>query len=313
MLSVHMPITTFALERSRAHNQFFIAVQMKHFTVDRFNKYGYGLVRLLLVTFLSFYSLSFPHVQHFVRYLMGIRWLGHAYIGTIGAIVNVDVVSFNVNLILLIGAGIICILDLQYDYSILIYLAKTFGGDFLAGKLDSTEWKLVLIFVFGIFCPLSFYLQGFDDIEFWFRYLRVFIVLFVIQLFCEYGDNHWEHLAFFRYRYSFEVLNLVLLLCGQLEEFELDVVRYDLFICFFYRLSNFVIILSQTDYLVNFGNMLIFNVYGWYSGTRVVQITDPDLATLVLKNSNDKGKGLEMFMSAPAWLPVLSLESIDGA
>ena len=283
---------------------------MKHFTYDRFKKYGLGVFRLLVVVLVSFCASNLPLCYNARNYLSSYRILGHAYIGTIGAAVNVDVVDFKTNLVMLVGAGIVCCFDLKYDYSILIYLMKTFGGDFFAGKLDTTEWKLVLLFVFGLFGPSAVYIRGTEDLVFWTKYTRIFAYLFFVQLICEYGDNHWEHLTFFRHRYSFEVANLVLVLFCNLDSFELDVVRYDIVICFFYRLSNFLIILLQTDYLVHAGNMLIFKVYGIYTGTRVIQVKDPELATLVMKNSTNKGLGLEKFMSAPAWLPGCSVREM---
>lgn len=41
-------------------------------------------------------------------------------------------------------------------------------------------------------------------------------------------------------------------------------------------------------------------------------VRDPDLAVLVMKQSNHKGNALEKYMASPAWLPILSLESVDG-
>jgi hypothetical protein len=46
------------------------------------------------------------------------------------------------------------------------------------------------------------------------EYMHVFPFLFAIQLICELGDAKLEHMAFFRYRYSFEILTASLLFLG---------------------------------------------------------------------------------------------------
>lgn len=246
------------------------------------------------------------------HYLHSFRWLGHIYIGSIGAVVNVEIVNFRLNLLLLLSAGLFCLHDCyKYDYSIVIYLMKTFAGDFLAGKLDTTEWKLALFFVFGILAPAVSLLA--PDIALLSQdYSRILIILFLFQLFCEYGDNHMEHWKFFRHRYSFEVCNLLLVLLMPLRQHELDVVRYDLVICMFYRISNFTILLGLHAYSSRIFLNLAFALHSFLIGVPVVCVTDPDLAILVLKESNRKGEALEKYSSTPAWRPIISLESVDG-
>jgi hypothetical protein len=54
-------------------------------------------------------------------------------------VVNVEVLPLFFNLALLGGAAAFLIYDVViFDYAALVYLAKTFSGDFLAGKLDTT-------------------------------------------------------------------------------------------------------------------------------------------------------------------------------
>jgi hypothetical protein len=50
----------------------------------------------------------------------------------VGAGVNVQVAGFLGNLALLLVAAAACIWDVGHDYSILVYLMKTFSGDYLA-------------------------------------------------------------------------------------------------------------------------------------------------------------------------------------
>eukprot|EP00957_Ditylum_brightwellii_P134033 10219230-Ditylum_brightwellii.AAC.1 len=64
--------------------------------------------------------------------------------GSIGAGVNVQVLGFKGNLAMLLAAAAFCVVDAGKDHSVIVYLMKTFSGDFLAGKLDTAEWKLVL-------------------------------------------------------------------------------------------------------------------------------------------------------------------------
>jgi hypothetical protein len=159
-----------------------------YFTSDRAVKYGFGVPRLLLVALFAFevvprlflntdntdntdgltttsswFSSSSSssaaaaataagHASDALRlapYMLSTRWAGHAYLGSIGAGVNVQVLGFLGNLAMLLVAAAACIWDVSHDYSILVYLMKTFSGDQLAGKLDTPEWKLVLLFTFG--------------------------------------------------------------------------------------------------------------------------------------------------------------------
>ena len=98
-------------------------------------------------------------------YLRSMRWAGHAYMGSIGAGVNVQVLGFVGNLAMLLAAAAFCVADATKDYSIIVYLAKTFSGDFLAGKLDTAEWKLVLFWTFGVLGPGLWVLAGLDGGE----------------------------------------------------------------------------------------------------------------------------------------------------
>jgi hypothetical protein len=175
----------------------------------------------------------------------------------------------------------------------LIYLVKTFGGDYFAGKLDTKEWKLVLLFVFGFLSPAVYFLNS-DSYGLVSKHARITFVLFVIQLFCEFGDNRLEHWTFFRHRYSYEVANLLVLFAlPNPQPHETAVIQLDLFICLFYRISNFVIILARTDKLYTILKYLIFKVHGWLIGVTVMNVTDPRIATAVMKRSSDKGLALE--------------------
>ena len=120
-----------------------------YFTTDRARKYGWGVPRLALLTLFAFevvprrfLAASAPDAAAaeslaLAPYLASMRWLGHAYMGSIGAGVNVQVLGFLGNLAMLLLAAAACVWDVSHDYSILVYLVKTFSGDQLAGKLDT--------------------------------------------------------------------------------------------------------------------------------------------------------------------------------
>ena len=260
-------------------------------------------------------------------YLASMRWVGHAYMGSIGAGVNVQVLGFLGNFLMLLVAATACVWDVAHDYSILIYLMKTFSGDQLAGKLDTAEWKLVLLFIFGIFGPGLWFAAGSEAFVQFAPYVRILPVLFVIQAVCEYGDAHMEHLKFFRHRYGFEAFTLAALTClpGGITPAELRVVQYDLVICLFYRVSNLTIIVYKTMAAREFAGAstvlaamavaarkLCFRVFGALSGQRLVNVTDAEVAMAVMRTSDVKGDALERHVATPAWRPLLSLESVDG-
>ena len=258
-------------------------------------------------------------------YLTSGRLLGHAYIGSIGAVVNVQLHGLAVNLVLLTVAAGFILWDLRLDYTILVYMTKTFSGDFIAGKLDSTEWRLVLLFTSAVGGIAWWVEQHRDAAEYGgmalpaalSQYTRILPLLAVIQLVCELGDNHLEHHAvvgtFFRHRYSFELLSGALLTANlALSPAELAVVQHDLVICWFYRVSNGLIIMSKSGAAMLHFRRLAFRAFGALRGMRLVVVSDVETALAVLRSSSCKGNALENLVASPAWDPVLSLESIDG-
>ena len=142
---------------------------------------------------------------------------------------------------------------------------------------------------------------------------------------CEFGDAHLEHHPlvgkFIRHRYGFEAFTLAALTCmpGGITTPELRVVQYDLVICLFYRVSNLCIIMYKNGLVAaavaavaKAARKLCFRVFGAISGRRLVNVTDAEIATAVLRASDVKGDALERHVATPAWRPLLSLESVDG-
>ena len=278
---------------------------------DRRLKYAWGSVRLALLTVWSF-TFSAAARAGWHDYTIG-RLLSHVFVGSIGAVVNVSILPLQLNMALLIAAGALMLWDLgRYglllgDHSIAVYLIKTMGGDFISGKLDSLEWRLVLVFAFAVLLPAAWYFGG--SLEAW---GPITLALFVVQLFCEFGDAHLEHYSFFRWRYSFELCTLLLLLLVPWRPHELRVIHVDLVACLSYRLANYLLILAPIVSPGQIVNHLLFRLLGWYTGTPIVHVTSPAVVTAVLKASSCKGKALEALIACPAWLPILSLESVDG-
>ncbi|KAK3240502.1 hypothetical protein CYMTET_49660 [Cymbomonas tetramitiformis] len=207
----------------------------KFFNTDRLKKYGYGVPRLVLLAWAAFaFAPKLHNVQPLEEYEISAyasswRWAVHMYVGSIGAVVNVQRFGLIGNLAILAGAAALIGWDATtFDVTMLVVLMKTMGGDFFAGKLDTAEWKLVLLFTFAVFLPLACVLpqgglQGVEGAGFMLpsgaatliqEYVAIFPFLFGIQLLCEYGDAKWERFSFFRYRYSFESLNAALLFAG---------------------------------------------------------------------------------------------------
>ena len=99
---------------------------------------------------------------------------------------------------------------------------------------------------------------------------------------------------------------------------ELRVVQFDLVICLFYRVANLGIILHKQGFAVAAAASLAvtirkgcFRVFGALSGQRIVNVTDAEVATAVMRASDVKGDALERHVATPAWRPLLSLESVD--
>jgi len=72
-----------------------------YFTTDRAIKYGWGIPRLAVLCVLAFelaprISSAVPAAESLglAAYLRSGRWIAHAYIGSIGAAVNVQVHTF---------------------------------------------------------------------------------------------------------------------------------------------------------------------------------------------------------------------------
>ena len=127
-----------------------------YFTSDRAAKYGWGVPRLALVTLFAFeivpraflagsrapvdalVSTPLPFTARaaaapfapltLVPYLHSLRWIAHAYTGSIGAGVNVQVLGLLGNLAIMAVAGGLCLWDLTKDISLVVYFLKTFCG-----------------------------------------------------------------------------------------------------------------------------------------------------------------------------------------
>ena len=235
------------------------------FSSDRGQKYGWGALRLV--------SLTVACLCHFdpTLKLVGIstRWISFVLLGGIGAIVNVKITHPTYNMMLLLICGVAIAFDLRYDATMAIYLFKTLGGDFIAGKLDTAEWQISGIFsmTVAVLCAISSHTVVND-------YGRIFSLLFVMQVFCEYGDNHFERYKFFRHRYSFELIHtLILFNLPKITESELRVLLMDLIACSAYRTFNYFIIvvrkLIASDFFISAPRMLLYHIRGYLQGDKI--------------------------------------------
>lgn len=239
------------------------------FSTDRSSKYGWGAMRLVSITLFCLYYFNLDGI------IENYRYLSYVIIGGSGAIVNVNNKPNGkiYNMILLLICGINIGIDIYiYDAIVIVYLIKTMGGDFFASKLDTIEWQISGIFALLI-AILSLFLM--DDIIV--EYCRIFLVLFFMQIFCEYGDNHYEKYVFFRHRYSFEIIHLLILFnlpnCTNIEK---KLVILDLVACSAYRVFNYTIIvivkLYVNDYFISMPRMILYYLRGFLYGKFMFEI-----------------------------------------
>lgn len=212
-----------------------MAVSKSVFGADRAIKYGFGAARLIFLTWLCVkLTSSFD--------LLAGRWLIPVFAGAIGAIVNVEILSPKFNLVMFAACAASIIFDVRVnDASLAIYLSKTMAGDFFAGKLDTTEWRIAGIFGVALVSYAMFSLEETST-----EFGRIWVLLFVGQVFCEYGDAHFEDWLFFRHRYSFEIVSaLTLIAVPSMTSMERRVVLMDMVACSAYRASNIGIIFAR--------------------------------------------------------------------
>ena len=78
--------------------------------------------------------------------------------------------------------------------------------------------------------------------------------------------------------------------------------------------NGFYYVMDTFSWIIRFqdGRSLLLSLSGWTRGCNVMWVTDIDTAKRVLLHSADKGSFLEQRLFAPAWAPVLSLESVNG-
>ena len=74
------------------------------------------------------------------------------------------------------------------------------------------------------------------------------------------------------------------------------VVQFDLFICWFYRISNFVLIMLHGDVLTKGCSKVLFSVMGLLTSRKIQHVTDAALSTVIMKQFGSKGKGLETYI-----------------
>lgn len=110
-------------------------LQQRYFSADRRRKYGLGTLRLsaLLLLALTAAPAASPNpaaaAAATAAYLRSGRWLGHAFVGAAGAVVNVEALPLRANLALLVAAALFTLLDAYwFGLATPLYLAKVRPG-----------------------------------------------------------------------------------------------------------------------------------------------------------------------------------------
>lgn len=277
-------------------------------STDRLEKYGWGTLRLALL--LAAALLLAPRLSAqpaaaaaaTAAYLHSWSWAGHAAVGAVGALVNAGALGgLAANLAALAGAVGICLLDVSRGCGLatFVYLAKTAGGDLLAGKLDQREWWASIAAFLVLLYPALAAARANADVlgplvtqllapaaEGGFA--RILALLLALQAACELGDARLERWAFFRHRWSFEAGTAALLCALRLHPQELAVVQIDLVACLAYRAVGFLAAAAASPATTRALFAALFRIYFWRRGVRMVVIKDPLVARAVLASSEVK-------------------------
>jgi len=205
---------------------------------DKLKKYGFGSLRLLglllLITFLTQTRWSVP---------IGTT-INFGTFGIGGAVLNLHVVSAKYQIIILVILIVRFILEyLNSNVILMFYLLKTVFGDCLAGKLDQIVWFRSITIAVITWIALN---QMFDFLPNLFQLFQsikndfpTFSLHLICHIICETGDNYFEHLVFFRHRYSYELSCLVILFCNP-SKTNLQLLIVDMIAALFYRFTNYV-------------------------------------------------------------------------
>lgn len=190
-----------------------------YFNEDRKEKYLWGSFRLLI--FLIFCYTSFP-----ISYLFAF-----CYIGFFGSLINTKIIGLLGSIISISFIIVYCTLWFGSDIKLLIYALKTFLGDFITKKITISEFCII----FGLISILNGlkFINGTLSIDY--SNISIFLKMFIIHIICEYGDNNLERYIFFRHRYSYDLLNMLLYWSIS----EKEILMTDIIISFFYRFFNF--------------------------------------------------------------------------
>jgi hypothetical protein len=214
---------------------------------DRLMKYGFGFIRLLaLLLLLTYFDGGFriEKIGNFNRCLI------YIFYALYGACLNVELFGSISEKVFFFSIICLCIYDLSFDYTVLLYATKTFIPDFFASKLDRAIWKFLLILsisavLFCFFFPLKTGESILDLSMLWF-------IMALGQLFCEMGDQHFEHLTFFRHRYSFEFTMLIIWYFMPAPSGEADYERrffyFDMVAALSYRGTGFILKYLDLDF-----------------------------------------------------------------
>ncbi|OXA37127.1 uncharacterized protein LOC118433623 [Folsomia candida] len=75
---------------------------------------------------------------------------------------------------------------------------------------------------------------------------------------------------------------------------------------------SFVLYLVSKHIRYDFGREFVLNLFCSMQGRKSLWVSDPALARRLLSSSSSKGSGIEQILSTKAFLPIISLESVNG-
>ncbi len=215
----------------------------KFATEDRWKKFYYGTIRLLLFLYLlsiSNYGGSDGSVSTLL--LKDTPYGSAILIGVVGAITNTSLWGKRIDAILCFGTllGVLWwyVSNVSALSIISSYALKTAVGDTLAGKTDQTIYVIITLLVIGV-CFLFIESKSSQQ---WIGIGWLTLAQFI----CEWFDKNYDHIKFFRHRWLYEMTTAVLILTVTSSPLTLSTVRYDLVAVLFYRMSNALIIYIET-------------------------------------------------------------------
>ncbi len=208
---------------------------------DRLQKYGFGTIRLFLLLLLLM-RLQ-PSAQT--------RWnslINYGIFGVGGALLNLHALStiYQIFILVILGTSFVKQYLSGPGAVLVLYFLKTVVGDWCAGKLDQKLWFRSLTVAAVIWVALSQFAALLPDGQELVQILREHVIIFCLHAFCHFlcetGDNSYEDIKFFRHRYTYDLLSLLLFVTYNYSSssYNRELVICDMIASLSYRFTNFM-------------------------------------------------------------------------